>query len=59
MANTTELKGRAKEAAGDLSGDKDLQRNGKIDRAAGNTKEKFDHAVDKVKEALGKDRTDK
>jgi uncharacterized protein YjbJ (UPF0337 family) len=56
MADTTELKGRVKEAAGDLSDDKDLQREGKADQTAGKTKEKFDHAVDKVKDALTKDR---
>ena len=35
MANTDETKGRLKEAAGDLTGDKDLKREGKVDRATG------------------------
>lgn len=43
-----EMKGRAKEAAGDLTDDKDLQREGKVDQAAGKTKDKLDHARDKL-----------
>lgn len=42
-------KGRAKEAAGDLSGDRDLQREGKVDRASGGLKEKLNDVTDKVK----------
>jgi uncharacterized protein YjbJ (UPF0337 family) len=51
-----EFKGRAKEAAGDLSGDKDLQREGKVDRASGSFKDKISSVTDKVKNALHKDR---
>ncbi|HEX6420840.1 MAG TPA: CsbD family protein [Acidimicrobiales bacterium] len=43
-------KGRAKEAAGDLTGDRDLQREGKVDRASGGMKEKLNEATGKVKE---------
>ncbi len=50
--NADDAKGRIKEAAGDLTGDKDLQREGKIDRAAGSAKEKVGDAADKVKEAV-------
>ena len=50
-----QAKGRIKEAAGDLTGDKDLQREGKVDRGAGTIKEKAGEAVDKVKDALHKD----
>ena len=50
--NTDDAKGRIKEAAGDLTGDKDLQREGKIDQAAGSAKEKVGDAADKVKEAV-------
>jgi uncharacterized protein YjbJ (UPF0337 family) len=50
-----QAKGRVKEAAGDVTGDKDLQREGKIDRAAGSVKEKVGDAADKVKEVLHKD----
>jgi uncharacterized protein YjbJ (UPF0337 family) len=47
-----ELKGRAKEAAGDLTGDKDLQREGKTDQAAGKVKEGVDSAADKAKDLI-------
>jgi len=50
-----QAKGRIKEAAGDLTGDKDLEREGKVDRGAGTIKEKAGEAVDKVKDALHKD----
>jgi uncharacterized protein YjbJ (UPF0337 family) len=50
-----EAKGRVKEAAGDLTGDKELQREGKTDQAAGKAKEGIDDAADKVKDAVGKD----
>jgi uncharacterized protein YjbJ (UPF0337 family) len=47
-----ELKGRGKEAAGDLTDDKDLQREGKVDQASASAKEKAKNAVDRVKDAL-------
>jgi uncharacterized protein YjbJ (UPF0337 family) len=47
-----EAKGRIKEAAGDLTGDKDLQREGKVDRAEGKAKDAVEDAGDKVKDAL-------
>jgi uncharacterized protein YjbJ (UPF0337 family) len=50
-----EAKGRAKEAAGDLTDDKDLQREGKVDRASSDVKEKVSDASDKVKDKLGGD----
>ena len=49
---TDEAKGRVKEAAGDLTGDKDLQREGKMDQAGAKVKEKTGQAVDKTKEAV-------
>ena len=49
---TDEAKGRVKEAAGDLTGDKDLEREGKMDQAGASVKEKTGKAVDKSKEAL-------
>jgi uncharacterized protein YjbJ (UPF0337 family) len=55
MSNTDDLKGRAKEAAGDLTDDKDLKREGKVDRAEGAAKEKVDDAADKVKDAVTSD----
>ena len=50
-----EAKGRAKEAAGDLTDDESLQREGKVDRAEGTAKDKLDDAGDKVKDALRRD----
>lgn len=45
-------KGHAKEAAGDISGDKDLEREGKLDQATGKVKDTVDAAKDKVKDVL-------
>ncbi len=47
-----EMKGRVKEAAGALTGDKKLKHEGKIDQAAGKTKQAATRAVDKVKNAV-------
>lgn len=55
MSNPDDAKGRLKEAAGDLTDDKDLKREGKIDRAEGAVKEKVDEAADKLKERVGSD----
>jgi len=46
------IKGRAKEAAGDLTGDRDLEREGKVDRASGGIKGKLNEVTDKVKDAI-------
>lgn len=48
MSNPDDLKGRVKEAAGDLSGDKDLKREGQADQAEGKAKD----VVDKVRDKL-------
>jgi uncharacterized protein YjbJ (UPF0337 family) len=56
MSNTDDVRGRLKEAAGDLTDNKDLKREGKVDRAEGAAKEKVDDAGDKVKDALRSDR---
>jgi len=50
-----DLKGRAKEAAGAITDDKDLKREGKVDQAVGDVKDKIDGAADRVKELLHKD----
>ena len=55
MSNTDEMKGRVKEAAGDLTDDKDLQREGKVDQATGKAKDKIDKVSDKAKDALDGD----
>ena len=47
-----ELKGRVKEAAGAITDDDKLRREGKIDQAAGKVKQAVEKAVDKTKEAV-------
>jgi uncharacterized protein YjbJ (UPF0337 family) len=54
-AKTEQAKGRAKEAAGSLTGDKDLESEGTTDRRAGEAKEKLDDAKKKVDDVV--DRT--
>ena len=59
IRNTDDAKGRVKEAAGDLTGDKDLKREGKVDQAGGKAKDGVEKVTDKVKDALkGTDRRD-
>ena len=55
MSNWDETKGRVKEAVGDLTEDDDMKREGKMDKAAGKTKDAVDRAADKVKEKLDRD----
>lgn len=51
MGSTADkAKGHVKEAAGDLTGDESLEREGKLDRATGEVKEKAGRAKDKVGE---------
>ncbi len=47
-----QVKGQVKEAAGALTGNKDLESEGKSDRRAGEAKEKLDDAKDKVKDVV-------
>ncbi len=57
--NTDKIKGRVKQAAGDLTDNDDLKNEGKVDEAAGDAKsfvdkiaDKTDHVIDKL---AGKD----
>jgi uncharacterized protein YjbJ (UPF0337 family) len=52
MPNKDELKGRAKRAAGDVTDNDDLKREGKVEEAAGTTKNKIEQVADKIKEHL-------
>jgi len=53
MSGTTDdMKGRAKEAVGDLTDDDRLKREGKADRAAGSVKDKLDDAKDWVEDKV-------
>jgi uncharacterized protein YjbJ (UPF0337 family) len=51
-----QAKGRLKEAAGDLSGDRDLKREGRVDRGAGKVKQKVGDAADKLRQAVNPER---
>ena len=57
MADGTkdDLKGRTKEAAGDLTGDRSLKNEGKVDRAEGGVKDAADDAGDKLKDVVNRD----
>lgn len=52
------LKGRIKEAAGALTGDKELKKEGQIDQAAADVKETVEKVVDKAKEFVSGDKKD-
>jgi uncharacterized protein YjbJ (UPF0337 family) len=52
--NTQDMKGRAKQAAGDLTDDPDLKREGQADRAGAKAKDGVDQAADKAKEGMDK-----
>lgn len=54
--NTDEMKGRAKEAVGSLTGDEDLENEGKLDQVVGDVKETVDRVAAKVKNALGRNK---
>lgn len=56
MANPTEIKGRAKQAAGDLTDDEELKREGDVDRGSGKLKDKIEDVADKVKHLVNRDR---
>ena len=47
-----DIKGRAKEAVGDITDNDDLKREGKVDRASSSVKEKAEETVDKVRDKV-------
>ncbi len=49
---TDELKGRVKEAAGALTGDAKLKREGRLDQTVGKAKQTADKVIDKVKRTV-------
>ncbi|HEX4668762.1 MAG TPA: CsbD family protein [Solirubrobacterales bacterium] len=55
IENKDDAKGRVKEAAGSLTGDEDLKREGKVDQGTGKVKEGVEKVSDKVKDALKRD----
>ena len=50
---TDELKGRVKEAAGALTGDAKLKREGRVDQTVGKVKQNAEKVIDKIKDAVG------
>jgi uncharacterized protein YjbJ (UPF0337 family) len=55
IRNKDDAKGRVKEAAGDLTGDDQLKKEGKVDQGAGKVKDGVEKVTDKVKDALRRD----
>jgi uncharacterized protein YjbJ (UPF0337 family) len=55
VRNTDDAKGRVKEAAGNLTGDKDLKNEGKVDQAGGKAKDGIEKLTDRVKDVLHRD----
>jgi uncharacterized protein YjbJ (UPF0337 family) len=53
-AKTDQMKGRAKEAAGALSGAKKLESEGKADRRGGEIKQKLEQGTDKIEGLVAK-----
>ncbi len=51
-----DLKGRVKEAGGDITGDRSLKNEGKVDRASGTVKDKVGDAADAAKDVVNPDR---
>ena len=51
-----DLKGRVKEAGGDLTGDDSLKNEGKVDKATGSVKDAVGDTADKVKDVVNPDR---
>ena len=49
---TDEMKGRVKEAAGSLTGDAKLKREGRLDQTVGTMKQKAEKVIDKLKDAV-------
>ena len=55
MSNADDMKGRVKEAAGDLTGNDNLKAEGKTDQAAAKVKDAVDGVKDKVEDVLHRD----
>lgn len=55
IRNKDDAKGRVKEAAGSLTGDDGLKREGKVEQAGGKAKDGIERLTEKVKDVLRKD----
>jgi uncharacterized protein YjbJ (UPF0337 family) len=49
---TEDLKGRVKEAVGDVTGNEGLKREGKLDQASAATKKQIDSTADTIKDVI-------
>jgi len=47
-----DMKGRLKQAAGDVTGDEELKREGKLDQASAATKSAIDEVAEKAKRVI-------
>jgi uncharacterized protein YjbJ (UPF0337 family) len=52
MSKMDEAKGRAKRAAGELTGDDGMKREGSVDKAAGKAKRAVDKGAGEIKERI-------
>lgn len=52
MSNFDEVKGKAKQAWGDLTGDENAKAEGQLDEAKGHVKERFEDAKDQAGEKV-------
>ena len=52
-STTDKLKGRLKEAAGVLTGDEDLKKEGHLDQTTAKVKETVEKVIDKAKDLVG------
>ena len=55
-AQSDKVRGRLKEAAGDLTGNKRLKRKGQVDQAGAKVREKVAQGVDKAKDVVTRER---
>jgi uncharacterized protein YjbJ (UPF0337 family) len=55
VRNKDDAKGRLKEAAGTLTGDKELKNEGRVDQASGKAKNGIERIAGKAREILRKD----
>ena len=57
-STTDKLKGRLKEAAGALTGDEDLKKEGQLDQTTAKIKETVEKVIDKAKDLVGGQKKD-
>ena len=53
-AKTKQWKGRIKQAAAAITGDRKMEREGRVERRAGEVEERIDQAADKASEMIDK-----